>query len=86
MEYVSMAGIPKSKLNIGIPLYGQTFTLSTSRTDFGAPAKGRGEPGPFTLQAGMMGYSEICKGGMGWKDIVLYTVTVTALKSNKILC
>ena len=61
MKKIVSQGVPKGKLHIGIPLYGQSFTLkSTSSNQLGAPTRGGGEPGEFTLQRGMLAYHEIC--------------------------
>ena len=56
-------GVPKEKIIIGIPLYGQSFKLSTGAQGYGAPASGRGKAGKFTLQDGMLAYYEICHQG-----------------------
>merc|ERR1712088_1000626 len=47
---------------MGMPMYGQTFTLgSTSETGLGAPApRGGGNKGRFTRQKGFASYYEIC--------------------------
>lgn len=55
-------GADRSKLLIGIPLYGQAYRLSDSRkTGLGDPATGPGLPGEFTKQPGMLAYYEICE-------------------------
>ena len=56
-------GVPKEKIIVGIPLYGQSFQLTTSEQGYGAPARGRGTAGKFTLQDGMLAYYEICQQG-----------------------
>ncbi|XP_004459101.1 chitotriosidase-1 [Dasypus novemcinctus] len=57
-------GVPASKLILGMPTYGRTFTLaSSSDTGVGAPATGPGSPGPFTREGGLLAYYEVCS----WK-------------------
>ena len=65
MNYLAAQGIPKSKLNMGIPVYGQTFELSESNSAVGAPTNRGvpGAPGRLTLQAGMLAFNEICEYG-----------------------
>ncbi|CAH1249434.1 CHIT1 [Branchiostoma lanceolatum] len=54
-------GAPPSKLVMGIPLYGRSFTLSSpSNTGVNAPIRGRGDAQTFTREAGIMSYYEIC--------------------------
>lgn len=46
---------------MGIPFYGQTFTLADSGDyRLGAPSIGPGKPGKYTNQPGMLAYYEIC--------------------------
>ncbi|XP_026476620.1 acidic mammalian chitinase-like [Ctenocephalides felis] len=56
------AGAIKSKIVLGVPLYGKTFTLSNP-SDNGLYAKSTtaGQAGPFTQESGMLGYNEICQ-------------------------
>ena len=64
MEYYAKKGIPKRKLNMGIPFYGQSYTLSAkNRNSVGASTVGPGEPGEFSLQPGFLTYNEICRKG-----------------------
>lgn len=64
MEYLVSLGAPRHKLLVGIPFYGQSFTLaSMTDTDPGAPSNGPGRPGKFTNQPGMLAYYEICDTG-----------------------
>uniref|UniRef100_A0A1Y1NCR6 chitinase n=1 Tax=Photinus pyralis TaxID=7054 RepID=A0A1Y1NCR6_PHOPY len=54
-------GAPSSKLVMGIPVYGRTFTLTNSQLNgIGAPTSQPGAPGPFTQEAGIIGYNEMC--------------------------
>lgn len=62
MEYLVKLGAQKEKLIVGIPFYGQSFTLSSGRANqgFNSIAIGPGVAGEFTLQPGMLAYNEIC--------------------------
>ena len=53
-------GAPANKLVMGMPFYGQAFTLDDEANN-GLNAKGtKGQPGKFTRQAGFLAYYEIC--------------------------
>ncbi|KFM70896.1 putative chitinase 3, partial [Stegodyphus mimosarum] len=55
-------GADKKKLILGIPLYGNTFTLADPKKHgIGAPAKGPGKPGPRSKQGGFIAYNEMCE-------------------------
>ncbi|KAL5281574.1 Cht3 family protein [Megaselia abdita] len=63
MQFLVKNGATREKLIMGIPFYGQSFTLDNSNNQLvgeGAAANGPGEPGEFTRQPGMMAYYEIC--------------------------
>lgn len=54
-------GCPAEKIIFGIPAYGRTYTLNdTAQFGLGAPVDGPGNKGPFTEEAGFLGYNEIC--------------------------
>ncbi|CAH0555523.1 unnamed protein product [Brassicogethes aeneus] len=61
MQYLLAKGAPREKLIMGVPFYGQTFTLSKPNNyGVGIPSAGPGEAGEFTKQPGMLAYYEIC--------------------------
>lgn len=58
--YMLRLGAPASKLVMGIPTFGKSFTLASSETRVGAPISGPGLPGRFTKEEGTLAYYEIC--------------------------
>lgn len=58
--YMLKLGAPASKLVMGIPTFGKSFTLATSENQVGAPISGPGLPGRFTKEEGTLAYYEIC--------------------------
>ncbi|CAG9760168.1 unnamed protein product [Ceutorhynchus assimilis] len=61
MEYLVSKGAPREKLLVGIPFYGQSFSLIKSDSYAeGSISSGPGEPGEYTKQPGMLAYYEIC--------------------------
>lgn len=65
MELLVSRGAPREKLLVGVPFYGQSFTIpGSSSKSFGITASGPGEAGEFTKQPGMLAYYEICYRGM----------------------
>ncbi|XP_055600306.1 probable chitinase 10 [Uranotaenia lowii] len=66
MQLLVKMGAQKNKLIMGMPLYGQSFTLTRSRNGndiagVGSPASGPGYAGEDTRQPGMLAYYEICR-------------------------
>ncbi|XP_055636577.1 probable chitinase 10 [Toxorhynchites rutilus septentrionalis] len=65
MQLLVKMGAQKDKLVMGVPLYGQTFTLRNKPTSdtpgVGTPASGPGHAGEDTKQPGMLAYFEICQ-------------------------
>ncbi|XP_044757295.1 acidic mammalian chitinase-like [Coccinella septempunctata] len=63
-------GAPASKLNMGIVTYGRGFTLTDpAQTDLHAHSNGPSAAGPYTQEAGMMGYNEICEFDSNWQRV-----------------
>lgn len=55
-------GLPKSKLVLGIPFFGRSFTLQYyNETGIGSPIKGPGKEGYYTQNPGQLAYFEICE-------------------------
>ena len=59
MNFWLREGAPPEKLIIGMGTYGRTFTLTSSTCAIGVAASGAGSAGPFTREAGMLGYNEV---------------------------
>ena len=61
MNYWHELGADKNKLVMGMPMYGQTFTIGSSdEHGIGAPApRGGGKKGRFTRQKGFASYYEV---------------------------
>lgn len=61
VNYWIEKGAPSTKLILGIPSYGQSFTLADpGNNGLNAPSSGPGEAGAFTAQGGVLAYYEIC--------------------------
>ncbi|XP_041971421.1 chitinase-3-like protein 1 [Aricia agestis] len=61
LDYWLSQGCPPEKLLMGVPFYGHTFKLAdASQSSVGAPSAGAGIAGPFTQEAGIIGYNEFC--------------------------
>ena len=68
VSYWISQGATPSKLNMGIPLYGNSWTLTSSTVAPPAPANGPGTAGPYSGQPGFLAYFEICNNikSNGW--------------------
>lgn len=69
MHYWIEKGAPPSKLVMGMPMYGQTFTVESRRNSYGkdqsvglnSPASAGGEEGEYTRAKGFLSYYEVRK-------------------------
>uniref|UniRef100_A0A1A9WQI7 GH18 domain-containing protein n=1 Tax=Glossina brevipalpis TaxID=37001 RepID=A0A1A9WQI7_9MUSC len=61
-------GAPASKLILGLAMYAHTFQLANpAQVTAGSPSNGPGKSGPYTFQAGMLGYNEVCETTNNWQ-------------------
>lgn len=63
LQLLKREGADPKKIIVGVPFYGQSFTLEESLAKLvgtNIPARGPGKPGEFTKQPGMLAYYEIC--------------------------
>uniref|UniRef100_A0A0P5Y1I5 Brain chitinase and chia n=1 Tax=Daphnia magna TaxID=35525 RepID=A0A0P5Y1I5_9CRUS len=72
VNYWITKGMPASKINMGIPVYGMSWKLSSTTIAPPAPASGAGVAGPYTVTPGFMAYYEICSADVrsnGWQVV-----------------
>jgi chitinase len=71
VDYWIANGLSANKINLGLPLYGHSWKLSSDVTAPPAPAAGGGTPGPFTGEEGILSYFEICLAvqNEGWQVV-----------------
>ena len=61
IDYLISKGADRSKLMMGIPFYGRSFTLNNAnQNDIGAPASQTGAQGKYTGERGYNAYYETC--------------------------
>lgn len=72
LNYFMEMGVPREKIIMGMPMYGQTWTLAdTNEHGLNSPTYGPGEAGQYSMQRGMIAYYEICSRlrGDGWSVV-----------------
>lgn len=70
INYWIQQGTPSRKIIMGVPMYGQSFVLSSpSNNGLNAPSYGGGEAGKYTRANGFLAFYEICvkTNVEGWK-------------------
>ncbi|CAG6021737.1 unnamed protein product, partial [Menidia menidia] len=60
MRYWRDKGTPLEKLLVGFPAYGRAFRLTSANNGVAAPAGGPASAGPYTGEAGILSYYEVC--------------------------
>ncbi|KAL1426955.1 hypothetical protein MTO96_003254 [Rhipicephalus appendiculatus] len=86
-------GAPLEKLVLGVPFYARSYTLANPRLNYiGAPAKGKGDPGPVTATPGVLAYYEVrikyaapIKAG-GWTTMMDKRAGVYAYSGDQWVC
>ena len=68
VSYWINKGISKSKINMGIPFFGNSWTLASGAYNPPAAASGPGLAGPFTATQGELAFYEICRHVRVYKD------------------
>lgn len=59
-SYYVKHGVPPEMINIGMALYGRSFTLKDPNVnDVGAPVRGAGQRGRYTREKGFISYYEV---------------------------
>ena len=59
-QYYLSKGVPPSMINLGMPVYGRSFTLQDRNNhDLQAPTRGAGNSGRYTNEAGFLSYYEV---------------------------
>ncbi|KAH1024436.1 hypothetical protein HUJ05_003921 [Dendroctonus ponderosae] len=69
---VNGTGLPANKLLLGIPTYGRAWKLNEDSGFTGVPpvaADGAADPGPYSNEAGLLSYPEICNKIANQKEI-----------------
>jgi chitinase len=71
VDYWINNGLSANKINLGMPLYGHSWKLSSQVSVPPAPASGPGTAGPFTGEEGYASYFEICQAiqNQGWQIV-----------------
>ena len=74
-------GADRSKLVLGVPIYGRSFTLSTAKVTPPAPASGGGTAGAITKEVGYLSYLEVCLYiNNGWTTVQVNCYSVCICK------
>lgn len=70
VQHLLKSGCPKSKLVLGVPAFGRSYTLFSSySTGLGALVKGLGKAGNLSQSEGFLGYNEVMNKIIGLESI-----------------
>ncbi|XP_064085407.1 probable endochitinase, partial [Macrobrachium nipponense] len=71
VNYWIQKGAPASKIVLGVPFYGRSWTLAGSSNTPGSPATGAGKAGKYVKERGHMAYFECCLAQQedGWTKV-----------------
>ncbi|XP_055296592.1 probable chitinase 10, partial [Sitodiplosis mosellana] len=86
INYWIQLGAPSTKLVMGAPTYGITYTLANAQNHgLNAPTTGPGQAGQFTKSAGSLAYYEICDNikNQGWTVVKNAQYGPYAFKGNQ---
>ncbi|OWA52697.1 Acidic mammalian chitinase [Hypsibius exemplaris] len=73
------AGVSKSRLTVGLPLYGRGWVLTNPRVNgLGAPANGGISAGVYTKEAGSWAYFEVCQNIQSQQATDVFDTTINA--------
>ncbi|XP_016285570.1 chitinase-3-like protein 1 isoform X1 [Monodelphis domestica] len=61
VDYILLKKVPANKLVMGIPTFGNSFTLASSDSEVGAAILGPGTAGLYTKEPGTLAYYEVCE-------------------------
>lgn len=74
MQYWYGHGVPKQKMNLGLALYGRSFSLANpGNNSLGAPIINGGRPGLYTRERGFLAYYEVLKGILYFNFSLFFT-------------
>jgi chitinase len=75
LRYWVESGADPKKLIVGMPMYGQSFTLQTpTNNGLNAPSRGGGDKGEFTRAKGFLAFNEVNSDSCNPLDLLILTI------------